>query len=378
MIYQFKVTLEDIHPPIWRSFQVDHSITFDQLHQTIQSVMGWTDSHLYEFNFGKKFILIPDPDFPPGNRTELHAKIETINQHIRLEGQKVEYIYDFGDYWVHRLILENILPSEEDKHYPYCQGGARNCPPEDCGGPYGYQQVVEILSNPDHPEYKDHVEWVGDDYDSEHFDLEEVNEILRERSKRLNPQKKKLPPAKPFKLTPAKLKKSLQGLSQPELIQLVLDSFKLSKEVEQLMTVKMGGEEATLSLLEIQRKKIQDQFFPDRGHGKIKLADAQKDIRDFEKITGSKKYTLELKLFYVEMGVEFTNAYGDIDERFYSSMEKMYATVIDTINKEKTNDLFNEYRDRLEAVVENTEGIGWGFHDQLREIHGELRWEYEE
>lgn len=178
----------------------------------------------------------------------------------------------------------------------------------------------------------------------------------------------------PVKLTAAKLKKHLQGLSQPELIQMLMGCFKLSKDTEQFLTVKFLGEEFVESLLEVYRKKVMNEFFPDRGFGKLRLAEAQKAIREFEKITGSKRYTLELKMFYVEMGVEFTDSYGDIDDRFYRSVEKMYQSVIKMINEEETDLLYKEYEERLIAVVQNTIGIGWGFHDQLADIYEGLRW----
>lgn len=376
MIYQFKITLKDVMPPIWRRFQADSSITFDQLHKTIQIVMGWEDYHLYEFDFGKRAILLPDPEFPSDRRKELHAKKEKVVQHFTEEGQAVDYIYDYGDFWVHELVLEKILPEEDNSQFLICLDGKRNGPPEDCGGVYGYQQIVESLTIPNHPDYEEHAAWLEDGFDPEHFDKAEVNERLHELAKLLSPLQTKAPttPLKPVKLTPAKLKKHLQGLSHAELIQMLTECFKMSKETEHFLTVKVLGEEAIQSLLEVYRKKITDEFFPARGFGKLRLAEAKKAIREFEKITQSKRYTLELKMHYVEMGVQFTNTYGDIDERFYDSVEKMYQSVIEMINEEQTSQLFNEYEERLIAVVRNTEGIGWGFHDQLAYLYCELRW----
>jgi hypothetical protein len=196
-----------------------------------------------------------------------------------------------------------------------------------------------------------------------------MNEMLQNNPTQ---QKKTKEAAKPVKLTVAQLKKHLQGLPQPEMIQLVAECFKLDKEVEQFLTVKFLGEEAVHSLFDVYKKKIEDEFFPERGFGKLRLAEAKKAIKEFEKITRNKEYTLELKMVYVEMGVQFTNAYGDIDERFYASVENMYLSVIKTLLEDEMHDLLQEYKERLLAVLNDTEGIGWGFHDNLVDIFENL------
>jgi Plasmid pRiA4b ORF-3-like protein len=92
---------------------------------------------------------------------------------------QMTYLYDFGDSWEHRIELEQVLPLEEGKTYPVCIAGKRNCPPEDCGGPWGYQNMLEILSNPEHEEYEDTLTWLGSQFDAEHFDLKRMNDRLR-------------------------------------------------------------------------------------------------------------------------------------------------------------------------------------------------------
>jgi hypothetical protein len=114
---------------------------------------------------------------------------------------------------------------------------------------------------------------------------------------------------------------------------------------------------------------VKNEFFPERGEPKLRLGEAKKTIREFEKITQNVRYSIELKLFYVEMGVAFTNAYGDIDERFYSSIESMYQTVIEMLNDADNREWYQLFGERVEAVVKNTEGIGWGFHDSLAESY---------
>lgn len=376
MIYQLKVALKDLQPTIWRRFRVNSSITFHQLHKTLQIIMGWEEYHLYLFDFESFTITRPDPTFPSKSRPELNARREKIVEHLTKEGQKVIYVYDFGDDWGHELILEKILPDQPEGQYPVCLEGERHCPPEDCGGVFGYQRILEILASKTHPDYTDTITWLKEGFNPENFDVKEVNEHLLQKQKQLNPKesKKVEETVKPIKLTTAKLKKQLQSLSQPNLVQLLVDTYKLSKHAEQFLTIRLLGEEAIEALFPVYEKKVKDEFFPDRGFGKLRLAEAKKVIDEFEKITQSPKHTLELKLIYVEMGVEFTNAYGDIDVRFYESILKMFASVIEMVNEENGYELFEEFEERIAAVVEKTEGIGWGFHENMQYIHEAIRW----
>jgi len=92
-------------------------------------------------------------------------------------GDRLLYEYDFGDGWQHDVLLEQVL-SHEDSFQPVCVAGERACPPEDCGGPHGFAELLDILRNPDHPEHADRLEWLGDDFDPEHLDLTEINQNL--------------------------------------------------------------------------------------------------------------------------------------------------------------------------------------------------------
>lgn len=356
LIFQFKVTLKDISPTIWRRFQVENNITFHQFHMTLQIVMGWEDRHLYAFDFGDKTITIPDPEYSKRSKSEKNSRKERVYDHFSLEGQQVMYLYDFGDGWEHEVVLEKILPLEPDKAYPNCLGGERSCPQEDCGGVFGHQETVSGL---------------GEGYDTERFDIEAVNSKLKKKAYQLKQyqQQKKVSMNKPVKLTAAKLKKQLLSLSHPELVQLLIESFQSSKQMEQFLTVKLIGEEAVEALFSAYQKKVKDEFFPDRGFGKLRLTEAKKAIDEFEKITRSQKYTLELKLYYVELGVEFTNTFGDVDARFYDSIVNMYASVVEMINDDDGCNLFEEYEERIATVVEKTEGIGWGFHDNMQYLY---------
>jgi len=372
MIFQFKVQLQDIDPPIWRQFQTSNEITFHQLHKILQIVMGWQESHLYEFDLGKKTIALPDPELGFGDQKDLNAKREQLKTHLRVEGQAITYIYDFGDYWEHRLTLERILDKPTDG--PLCLGGERSAPPEDCGGVGGYEEILRVIADPNDPEYESILEWLRDDYDPEEFDLEYVNGELTRRKASLSPAKKVVTKSeKPVKLTKAKLKKWLQSLTQEETTELLTRCFAMNKEVEQFLTVRCYGEEAIEELSRVYSKKVEDEFFPDRGEPKLRLSEAKKAIDLFEKITQSPRHVIDLRLLFVENGVEFTRSYGDIDARFYDSVLKMYASIVKMVSEDQSRDLFDEFEDRIYSVVERSWGIGWGFHDGLVELYSYIQ-----
>ncbi len=180
--YQLKITLRDSKPPIWRRFSVPESITLPKLHDVIQTVMGWTDSHLHEFIAGRVSYGVPDPEFSSGSMNEARVR---INQLLDQEKQKMLYLYDFGDGWEHIIELEKIIRGDKNSSKPRCIAGKRACPPEDCGGIYGYYDLLEAIKDPDHPEHENMMEWLCGDIDPEFFDIEEVNEILSEMKSRV-------------------------------------------------------------------------------------------------------------------------------------------------------------------------------------------------
>jgi len=176
-VYQFKITLEDIKPAIWRRIQVPEDYTFWALHVAIQDSMGWSDSHLHGFRMikpetGLKVnIGLPDESL---SLKILPGQTEKIAKYFSMENRDADYIYDFGDNWEHSIRLEKILPAKEGVKYPLCTGGKRSCPPEDCGSVPGYEDILKILSNPKHPEYESMLKWVGGDFDPEHFDRKKI------------------------------------------------------------------------------------------------------------------------------------------------------------------------------------------------------------
>ena len=177
-VYQFKITLKGVKPPIWRRIQVAEIYTFWDLHVAIQDVMGWLDYHLHGFEMvnpstGLKVnIGSPDEDF---DREVLPVWKQKIADYFSMENRSADYVYDFGDSWEHQIQLEKILPREKNINYPICIKGKRACPPEDCGGIWGYEDFLEIITDPNHEEYKEMLEWVGGEFDPEHFDVKEVH-----------------------------------------------------------------------------------------------------------------------------------------------------------------------------------------------------------
>ncbi len=175
-VYQIKVTIADIKPPIWRRVQVTSATSLYRFHEILQIVMGWSDYHLHEFIIDETHYGEPSPDYIFKMRNDKTVK---LGQVVSEEDAKFEYIYDFGDSWHHKILVEKILPIEPDKKYPICLKGKRACPPEDCGGVSGYYEFLEAIQDPDNPEHEDMLDWAGGSFDPEAFDPDEVNQKLR-------------------------------------------------------------------------------------------------------------------------------------------------------------------------------------------------------
>ncbi len=171
-IYQLKVTLKDSKPPIWRRILVPDSVSLYQLHNILQIVMGWEDYHLHQFLIGDEYYGNPEDDEMGEMKNEKRFRLK---QFVTGKGFKFFYEYDFGDGWEHVIQVEAVLPVEEGRQYPVCVEGKRACPPEDIGGVWGYEDFLEAISNPEHPEHDEMLEWYGEDFDPEFFDVEEVN-----------------------------------------------------------------------------------------------------------------------------------------------------------------------------------------------------------
>jgi hypothetical protein len=178
-IYQFKVTLLNINPPVWRRIQVRGDISLHRFSTVILIAMGWDGGHLHQFHIAGKFYGIPDDDFESYHETTDERKVK-IQDLSRNDLKAFTFEYDFGDGWEHAVKLEKVLESEQGIRRPRCIEGARNCPPDDCGGPFGYIDFLKAMKNQKHPEHKSMTEWIGGEFDPESFDPDIVNGDLKD------------------------------------------------------------------------------------------------------------------------------------------------------------------------------------------------------
>jgi hypothetical protein len=174
-VYQLKIVLAGIRPPIWRRGQVQNC-NLTKLHEIIQRAMGWYGSHLWAFEIdGEQYGENPWGD---SDMDMLSSRSIKLSQLVDEGVQKFQYIYDFGDNWEHIVTVEKTLDTDATAKYPHCTAGKRACPPEDCGGPWNYDEFLVAISDPKHKEHENLLEWVGGEFDPEKFDLSEVNQQL--------------------------------------------------------------------------------------------------------------------------------------------------------------------------------------------------------
>ena len=177
-ILQFRLTLMEVRPTAWRRIQVPADCSLARLHKVIQAVMGWQDYHLHEFTVaGRPY---GDPKVNEDNRVLDDRMIRLQNLDLAI-GDRIEYVYDFGDNWQHVLVLEDQMPPDAEAVYPMCVGGECSTPPEDVGGVSGYEEFLEALFDPDHEEHEHMKAWVGRPFDPRDFSVTQVNERLRRR-----------------------------------------------------------------------------------------------------------------------------------------------------------------------------------------------------
>ena len=180
-VYQFKVTLTDTKPPIWRRIQVG-DCALDKLHEHIQTAMGWTNSHMHHFRIDG--TLYGDPRLLSETFGELNYadSTRTMLGDILPEGggrSRFEYEYDFGDGWLHEVLFEDRLRAEPGKRYPVCLEGERACPPEDVGGVWGYMDFLAAVADPEHEQHEEMQEWIGRKFDPEAFNPAKATTRMR-------------------------------------------------------------------------------------------------------------------------------------------------------------------------------------------------------
>ena len=177
-VYALKVTLLDTSPPIWRRILVPSAITLHNLHRTLQTVMGWTNSHLHQFVC--RSPRLSDLRAGVGSKVA-NEKRTQLGEVIGTVGARLWYEYDFGDGWRHELLVEEVLLGDETFQQT-CVAGKRSSPPEDCGGPQGFAELLQALQDANHPSHDEACEWLSD-FVPESFSVDQVNKRLRRRKR---------------------------------------------------------------------------------------------------------------------------------------------------------------------------------------------------
>lgn len=185
-VHRLKITLRGSTPPIWRRVEVASDTTLEQLHEIVQASFGWDGYHMWVFSTPSGEFGVHDPELEHGD-----AASRKLGAAAPRKGSRLRYTYDFGDCWEHEILVEEMMEAASAVAYPRCTAGRRACPPEDCGGIWGYEGLLHILADPDHPEHAERLEWMaldsGDELDPGHFDLGEVNASLAGHARVLVP-----------------------------------------------------------------------------------------------------------------------------------------------------------------------------------------------
>jgi hypothetical protein len=173
-IVTLRIEIKYIEPLIWRRVAVRTSMSLKGLHTVIQATMGWLDYHLWDFVVDQGKYGVPDPE-RPHVKNAATTKLATI---LASGITEFDYVYDFGDNWEHRILVEKLSSTDPDAKYPGFLGGERRCPPEDSGGPPGYFEFMENIANKGSQKAKEALAWYGGPYDSDDIDVEQINITL--------------------------------------------------------------------------------------------------------------------------------------------------------------------------------------------------------
>lgn len=179
-IHRLKITLRHFEPAIWRTVAVPSDFTLGDCHHVIQYAIGWEHAHMHDFRIGK--VTYVDPRMPVNEDDQDEDQV-TLAQVVPRARRKMRYTYDFGDNWEHDVQVEAVEPPDPALRYPVILDGAQACPPEDCGGVWGYASLLEVLSDPNDPDYEEMLEWVEEPIDPDVFDLKKANKQLQKSLK---------------------------------------------------------------------------------------------------------------------------------------------------------------------------------------------------
>ncbi|WBB81732.1 plasmid pRiA4b ORF-3 family protein [Micromonospora sp. WMMD882] len=174
-IFQLQISLAGVRPSVWRRVLVPGGYTLDRLHRVVQYAVGWQDYHLHSFEIDGVQYGVPDPVGELPLRDELDTRLDAVVG----KGSRFHYTYDFGDWWEHDLLVEDVLTADPEGRYPSCLDGERAGPPEEVGGPAGYRLLLAALADPFHPEHEAMRDWLGRPFDPEVFEPRRVSTLLR-------------------------------------------------------------------------------------------------------------------------------------------------------------------------------------------------------
>jgi hypothetical protein len=181
-LYQIKIELSDIKPPVWRRVVIPSDMLLSDFHKVIQTTMGWYNSHLHQFEKDDTFYLprIKD-DWTWDEMNNVDYKGRKVSGLLRKVNDEIIYGYDFGDSWRHTILLEKITDNTRGRKTPLCLEGERSCPPEDCGGAWGYEHLLKVIKDPSHEEHEDMLGWLDGAFDPEFFSVDDVNLQLKRK-----------------------------------------------------------------------------------------------------------------------------------------------------------------------------------------------------
>lgn len=177
-MHRLKVTLRSVKPPVWRRIEVPSDVSLAELSDLLEASMGWIGGHLHVFEADGVIYERPDPEEGLSRRAEDEAE-HRLGDVLGEVGAKLRWDYDFGDGWQHNVVVEAIEPLDPAVEYPRCVTGRRACPPEDCGGPWGFEELLGAIADPAHQRHDELTEWLPPGYDPSAFDPEQATEDMR-------------------------------------------------------------------------------------------------------------------------------------------------------------------------------------------------------
>jgi Plasmid pRiA4b ORF-3-like protein len=174
---QLRIELLRIKPHVWRRVIVPETVTLAKLNLILQAAMGWSNSHLHEYEIADKRYGIPDPDWPTSEPIHDERRVQ-LKSFIEARVRRFTYLYDFGDHWDHQITVEDLVPQKDGRRAVVCTAGENACPPEDVGGEPGYETFLEAIADPHHEQHEELQHWLGYPFDPNAFDLNAVNQRL--------------------------------------------------------------------------------------------------------------------------------------------------------------------------------------------------------